>query len=402
MSYFPSSTPEAASDAFARQRVSEPSTLFDATLEYDKSPLFWNETTSGTAVSAHQPNESSVLMSVGTDSGDSIVRRTLTFHRYQPGKSQLVLVTFNLRVQQANCRKRVGYMDNLNGVWFENNGAGNRFVMRSNATGSPVDTVVAQASWNIDPFDGTGPSGVTLDITKVQILIIDLEWLGVGRVRVGFVVDGMIYYAHEFLQANVGTTVYMTTANLPISYEIENTAGTALASALLAICATVISEGGFENPRAIGFTAGNGATATSVNARQAVVSIRPKQFFGSKINRGQIILKDVAIYASGNPCYWEIIYKPTSITSASYSSVDDASITQASTAGTTVTGGLRIASGYVAASNQVRSSIKESLDVVLPITLDMSGSNPIAVALVATGIGGASSINASINWNELR
>ncbi len=93
-------------------------------------------------------------------------------------------------------------------------------------------------------MDGTGPSGITLDPTKAQILWMDFEWLGVGSVRCGFVINGVFILCHTFQNANLITSVYMTTATLPMRYEIIST--TALAASLKQICCTVISEGGYE------------------------------------------------------------------------------------------------------------------------------------------------------------
>lgn len=120
------------------------------------------------------------------------------------------------------------------------------FVQRSYVTGSLVETRIPQSAWNGDKLDGTGPTGRTVDPTKSQIFWTDIEWLGVGDVRMGFVVDGTLVNAHTFHHDNVEPTTYMTTAILPIRYEIFNTATTSSNSTLKQICSTVISEGGYE------------------------------------------------------------------------------------------------------------------------------------------------------------
>lgn len=110
-------------------------------------------------------------------------------------------------------RKRVGYFDDDSGIYLEVYNGSVKVVIRSKVSGSVVNTEVAQANWNLDKLDGSGPSRATLDITKAQILMIDLQWLGVGRVRIGFVVNGVTYYVHQFLHANKISTVYMSNAN---------------------------------------------------------------------------------------------------------------------------------------------------------------------------------------------
>ena len=68
-----------------------------------------------------------------------------------------------------------------------------------------------------------------------------MQWLGVGRVRVGFNINGVIYYAHYFNNANNLGSVYMSTPNLPVRYEVSSTGGSVT---LDQICCTVQSEGG--------------------------------------------------------------------------------------------------------------------------------------------------------------
>jgi hypothetical protein len=169
---------------------------------------------------------------------------------YQPGKSMLILTTFCMNAAKANLRQRIGYFDDNNGIFLEKNGTSNpSFTIRTNTSGTPVDTNTAsQSSWNGDKLDGTGPSGLTLDLTTVQIFWTDLEWLGVGNVRCGFVINGQLIVCHTFQCANQAgkTKVYMETAILPVRYEIENTDTTATSSTLKQICSTVISEGGYQ------------------------------------------------------------------------------------------------------------------------------------------------------------
>ena len=98
-------------------------------------------------------------------------------------------------------------------------------------------------------MDGSGdtsnPSGYELDLTKAQILWSDFEWLGVGTVRIGFVINGQFIPVHAFHHSNLITSTYMKTATLPCRLEIENTDATSGASQLKQICSTVISEEGY-------------------------------------------------------------------------------------------------------------------------------------------------------------
>jgi len=231
-------------DAFGRTRISEPFTLFDSHNRYISGDQFASKT-SGTAAVNYVANESSFNLAIGSDSGDYVYRQSRTVQLYQPGKSLLVLNTFAMSALQTNLRQRVGYFTAGNGIYFEADGEDLYLVIRSSVSGSPVNTRIAQADWNQDSMDGTGPSSITLDPTKTQILWCDIEWLGVGSVRAGFVVNGVFYICHVFNHANLETAVYMTTASLNCRYEIENTGVTSGTPTMKQICSTVISEGGY-------------------------------------------------------------------------------------------------------------------------------------------------------------
>ena len=233
-------------DAFGRLRVSTPYSLFDSQNRYATDNQFSTATT-GTGSATFVTNQSSVAMAVTAGGVGSVVRQTYRNMLYQPGKGLLVLATFVMdSSNSANLTQRVGYFNTQNGVFFQKVDGTNSFVLRSYASGSVSDArTVNQADWNGDKLDGTGASGLTLDLTHPQILWMDFEWLGVGSVRCGFIINGQYLVCHTFNTANVyGTTVYMTTAILPVRYEITSTS--ALAATLTQVCSSVVSEGGFE------------------------------------------------------------------------------------------------------------------------------------------------------------
>jgi len=195
-----------ATDPFGRIRVSNPHTIFDSKQLYDKNPLFWSESTtnaSGNALSSHSTTDASVSMYV--EAGDTIIRQTKTHWNYQPAKGQLAFITGVITAGGTGVKARIGLFTATDGLFFEMSGTTMGVVRRK----ASADTRIAQADWNLDTMDGNGESGVTLDFSKAQIFVIDFEWLGVGRVRMGVVIDGVVYYVHEFVHANYVTAVYM-------------------------------------------------------------------------------------------------------------------------------------------------------------------------------------------------
>ncbi len=397
----------ASVDAFHRQRVSNPVSIFDMVHQYDIGPLLWEDVTTGGASVAHLPNQSAVRLRCGTASGDKVVRQTRAYHRYQPGKSQLLRLTFLPDAPAASLRKRGGYFDVQNGVFLEQISSGLSFVIRSFTSGSAVDTTFSQNAWNLDKLDGGlndgihgNPSQITLDPTKTQHLVIDLQWLGVGRVRFGFDIGGKTLYAHEFNASNTLTVPYMTTANLPIRLEIENLAGQAGNHDLTVICAEIASEGGFELDRGFPFSAGND-TPISITTRRPVLSIRPRATFAATgiVNRGMILPRSIELGGnSDTPVAWELVYGGT-LTGASFADVNAThSIVQADIAATAITGGFTIARGYV--NRQGSSGIP--LNSRLPLTLDIAGANPINLSVCGTSTAGATGVLAALNWLEFR
>jgi hypothetical protein len=277
-------------DAFGRLRVSNPYTLFDTQARYYDHEQYSSSIT-GTANVVYQANSSSFMCNVGTASGDSVLRETVRVFPYQPGKSLLIYNSFCMNTPKANLRQRVGFFNADNGIFFEANGTQLNMVIRSNSLGVVVEDRIAQANWNMNSLSnsiGTNPSGIVLDPALDQIFYCDIEWLGVGTVRVGFIIDGAYIECHHFHHANIpstltadNTTTYMTTATLPLRNEITNTGVTASASMFRQICASVISEGGFQlsgsgNPRAASHIIGTPRRLPNDQSFLPVIAIRLK------------------------------------------------------------------------------------------------------------------------------
>lgn len=271
-------------DAFGRLRTSTPHTIFDNSFSVDDKPRIWGTVTANSGTSVFVSNISAVDMGVSTALGSKTVRTTKQYFQYQPGKSLLSMNTFVMNEGKANLRQRIGYYDNNNGIFLERLGNTAYIVKRSAVSGSPVETRIQQNSWNNDTLLGNGPSGKSLDLDKAQIFFSDIEWLGVGSVRAGFVIDGELIIAHQFNHANLESNVYMTTATLPVRYEIENTGITTSSSNLKQICSTVISEAGY-SPTTITRSASTdlAGLAMSQTVFRPLLSLRLKSNYVDKV-----------------------------------------------------------------------------------------------------------------------
>ena len=391
-------------DAFGRLRVSSPLTLFDSSHRFTDNNL-WVDAITGTAAATFSANEGLVNLTVGSASGDEIVRETIKVFAYQPGKSLLVMSTFVLGTANANLRQRVGYFGAANGIYFERDGTTLYMVERSSVSGSVVNTRVAQANWNQDRLDGTGRSGITLDATKAQILYMDIEWLGLGTVRTGFVIDGVFVPVHNFNHANLITTTYITTASLPLRYEMRNNASTGASSTLKQVCSTVISEGGYEL-RGSQLTIGTAITAprtlTTAGTEYPAVSIRLKS---ARLD-GIIIMTAVSMLGiTNNANYkWKIVAQGTTNAGTWVSAGTNSSVEYNITGTSFTTGtGRVLASGYFQGSNQGSSTIDILKEALFAAQLERNSltSTPYEISLVCASSSNGDQVHASIDWEEI-
>lgn len=391
-------------DAFGRLRVSEPYTLFDSFHRFSDNGL-WATNTGVGGAAVFSSDEGLVNLNVTVASGSFVQRETLKVFAYQPGKSLLVLTTFVMSPAKTGLSQRVGYYGDDNGFYLELADNTLSFVRRSSVTGSIIETPVDQANWNYDKMDGTGPSGITLDITKAQILWMDMEWLGVGSVRMGFVIDDVIYISHVFRHANVEPTTYITTACLPLRYEIENTTGTIGASTLKQICSTVISEGGYEL-RGEAYSIGTTITApynmTVAGTYYPLMSIRLKS---TNLN-GIVIPTGIGCLPISTGTYeWRLIEKGVT-TGGSWISLGADSIVEYNITGTSFTGGTVIHSGFFNATNQgtTASGLDRSglFDHQLTREPFTGTTYEFTLCVAANTIGGGgSNVLAHIDWEEI-
>jgi len=384
-------------DAFGRWRVSEPQTIFDSKQLYDAQPLFWDDQqVSGTGTtSTHNPNTASTVLSVSGTTAGRRVRQTFMRFNYQPGKSQLILCTGTLSATGGGTGivRAMGLYDDKNGIFIRDNQGTVEAVIRTYTSGTAVDNAVSQANWNLDKMDGTGASGVTLDPTKSQIVAIDFEWLGVGRVRIGFVVDGTFIYVHEFLHANRTAGVYMSTPNLPLRYEISNN-GTGVASSLEHICSSVMSEGGIENLGILRHQDTGLISSLSSNTAYAVMGGRLKStHIGVSIN-----VENISIIGSANDqAHWELRFGGTVAGTFTYNNLANSAVqTAIGTNANTITGGTEIDGGYFSTTQGISFTVPNAARL---------GSTIAGVSqewqLVIIPITNNMSVRASVTWREL-
>ena len=402
-----------ATDSFGRLRSSLPFTTFDSNFRYGDNDKWATKTgfpnLGGTAT--FNPDQGLMDLEVDQRSGSICTRETYRVMPYQPGKSLFTMNSFVMDSGQLNLVQRVGNFDDSNGFFLEKNGVNTNFVKRSAVSGSVQDTIVPQSTWNKDKLDGTGPSGLTLDLTKAQILWMDFEWLGVGTVRMGFVIDGELIVAHTFEHANNIESTYITTATLPVRYQIFNSGPTNSNATLKQICSTVISEGGYElrgDSYTGGTPIGSPASFTVANTMEPIVAVKLR----TDTRDGVAVLSNISITGLGNGKYYKWELRKRAITSG-VSFIQAGNITEyfAGNWGTaTITEpGEVVASGFFNSSNQGAPVVNLTEDFLLDFQFDR---NPFTVQVgfpqyeyvlyaAVDSVSGGEGVYASMQWKEV-
>lgn len=376
-------------DAFGHLSVSEPDTLFASSLQQDAQPQFWDDQQrSGTATSTYNSNQASVTLAVGAGVAGYRCRQTFRRIGYQPGKGQNIKLTGILGTPATGVTRRIGSFDDNNGYFFESNATDVRLVLRTNTSGTPSDAnFKTSANWNIDKLDGSGPSGVTVDWSKVHIFGVKYQWLGVGSVWFYVVVNGAVCPVHRFDCANLQTLVYLSTPSLPLRYEINATAANA-GAALTCICASVESDGGREDTGIVR-SATRGLTVLTTNKDTnlyPLVAIRLRSGYYER--QVKAVASSVFCNTATTSYRWAVLLNPTVVgTALSFSALESAVSgveVAIPTNATTVTGGRELDADYASTGGKTSSNLNSAgaLTYWLGATSAWTGSTGTADVLV--------------------
>ncbi len=386
-------------DSFGRGRFSEPFPLFSAKHLHDKLPTLFDERDSGGAeTSVHVKADSCVRMSVA-NAGEYVVRQSWQRFYYQSGLSKAVALTATLGPQVPQTSKILGYFNSstvapystlYDGIFFRDNGTDYEWVVSKDG----AEDSEARDGWN-------GDLPATYDFTKSTIFIIDLQWLGVGRVRVGVDIDGEFVLCHEFKHAGLVDSVYMQTPNHSVRYEIRSTGG---AASMDMICSAVLLEGG-ERPIGEVRTYNTGiAPADSIDMTvdgefYAVAGIRLQ---GDRLDAIIRLSGFSLLCTTSDDLLWEIRRNPNVAGTFNYAPVSDTSVECARGDSTTnpsssvVTGGEMLDSGYISASSD---TIRIDRPVINPPGASIDGEAEELVLCVAKS-GGPEDIFGGLTWRE--
>ena len=321
---------------------------------------------------------------VASDDHTFITKNHIVTHN-----SLIIMESFVGNAPIAGLVQEVGYFDDDNGVMLRANGTSVQFVVRSSATGTIQEDIVNQSEWNIDSFAG-------LDFTKANIFVTDLEWLGVGRVRCGFVIDGEIRYCHEFNHSNSIDKVYMTSAILPTSYRLYNSSAIASPAVLKQICTSVASEGGYQPTGPIYITGRGASSFTAVSSETMVAAIR----MASGRTDNVIIPAQIDASIGGNPAsnivaQWRLRLNPT--VSGTWLAAENGRGNVQTMSTGTFSGGTIIGAGLVAS----RSSIEFDPESGLGLSLGQSINGTSDIIILTIQCSSSEDATGLIGWREV-
>jgi len=397
--YSPSTPASFGFDAFGRTKIAQPYTLFDSQHRYISGDEY-SDLTSGTATVSYLENESTDVLTIGTASGDKIYRESKKVFPYQPGKALTVFQTFVFNTAKTGLRQRVGYFSRHNGVYLQKSGSTVSIVRRTFTSGTIEEEVINQSNWNIDTLNGFGPSRITLDLSKAQIFFTEYEWLGVGSVKAGFAINGQFITVHQFNHANIINKVYMTTATLPLRYEIENIANTTSSSSLKQICATVLSNGGYDRHPEI-WSASRATLFQNIGT--SFVPLAAVRLVAGRTDSVVTIAHLNIATTTNNLFEWALLRNP-SISGGSWVQNTPSQDTEYNVTATSLTGGTVVRRGYLAGSNQNNAAT----DIEIPVGFDhqigrTNADTPVSdiYCLAIRTISGTGDAVGSIQWHEL-
>lgn len=403
---------ESAVDLFGRLYSAAPFTIFDSKQIFNSASLFWdNDQISGVGGSSvYQSLESLTRVRNAGDQVGLFARQTFMRHNYQPGKEYGLFMTGVIREgDNIDGETGLGLIDDNNGLAFVDTNATTVSVrVRSNTTGSVVDTDIPQASWNVDTMDGNGPSGITVDWTKPQVFFIRFGWLGYNDPEFGLVIDSKLRVVHKVLVANtsVSRSPYMRTPNLPLRAWAESAGtGGALTDVSVALTCAEIHASGGQQPYGVyhyASTAQNTIICTTVGTIYALIGIRLQTaYIGLAVD---IIKASLSVQSANDGIEWLLLFNPTVAGTFTYSNHPNSGVQIAigSTANT-VTGGIPFTGDFLATGNSGNGDVSTSNAIANAIRLGaaIDGTLDQIVLCARPVVGASAEVLAGLTWREL-
>lgn len=181
-------------------------------------------------------------LSVTTTSGGIAMIQSYQSHPYFSGKAQQVEFSLFNFSPQTNVVKRAGYFyedtdfedspsvsdtpnpdtDLLDGIFLEASDG----TVKLRCVREGTDTLnVAQSAWNVDPLNGTGPSGISINFDFFNVYLFDFLWLGGTVLNFYVLIGAKKVLCHSYSHTNSESNTIIGLPQQPVTFSIHNTAG---------------------------------------------------------------------------------------------------------------------------------------------------------------------------------
>ncbi len=382
-----------------RRKVSTNEQIFFNAFQYTKDEQIWDEAVTGTASSTFNEYEGGVVLEVGGDAGDEIIRQTRNVIQYVPGRANEAIFALRLDPFETGVRKRFGIFDETNGVYFEKGVDDYYVVLRKDTPTGIEEQRVPRAEWNVDRLDGTGPSLESFQEDKIQMFTIEYEWFGAGVVEFKIILDNNALPLHRFVAGNNDEIPWANSPYRPLRFELTNVEGVAGTHQILQGSSSVSSEGevgplGREQNVATPF---DGITTGSADELRPVLSIRLRS---DRLNGVVIPLEFQAATLDNTGLFYRVI-RDTTLTGASWQNSSPASFAEFDYSATDFTGGDILQTGYISPNTQgeIQKFLKET---ILQLGRNNMGTTPQTFTILAATVSSNKDVFASLSWVEIR
>lgn len=385
-------------DPFNRPYFIQPIEIGSTDHRLGKLPREWDEVVVGGATSVANLQAVAIELTTGTGATDRVTRQTYRQFEYIRGNAQFCIISCNPGGgAKANNERLWGMGDERNGVFFGVDANGFKVLRRSYISGVAVDFPVYQEDFNGDKLDGTGASGITIDLTKHQLFKIQFSWLGTNVIQFRYLIDGRQIIVHTINTANQIETPWSQSGSYPLHVQNRNI-GIAPSSTTFKIsCSAVFTAGSSKEISTYGAIS-TGTQTVSVNTQPSVVAgirLRPdRRYIGLNAES-----YDLLPISGTGVAYYQIILRPT-LTGAVWQDYSEAAQILTNTPTYVPGTGQIIQVGYANLAVQGRNAVE--IPARINATLGYSISqNPDSIIILAQTTVGNGSLYFAGSWREI-
>ncbi len=305
---------------------------------------------------------------------DSAILESALRGRYEPGFAGEAGIGVRIPTAPTGTQiARWGMFDDENGAFFGSTSTNIFVAIRRGG----VDTVINQSAWNVDPLDGTGPSGATLSLAEGNIYQVVFTWYGYGVIEFRVVLPDPTTLAQEVITVHRFSPTGETSIvdpNQPLRAEVDN-AGTATSFDLF-VGGRQYNIIGKYNPT-IRDTSERRTIANVTTTLTPVISFTRKAEFpagSGRPNSVEVSLEEIDIIGSADLAYQVLLGGTLDGAFVNYPTAttiipNDETALLVNTTSTTITGGQVVFQGLTSGGGGGTRVIatSELLDFVLPV-----------------------------------